>query len=165
MTRPARARPWILPLLVVAATACSIVQPTGPGRPTPPGSSDPSASHIAARRVAEADALARAGQARTALSAYERVLREHRADPAAATALYRLGRLQADPEGGVRNYRAALRAFSRLLADYPQSHWDADARAWSAVLAALIAQEEEAARLKAQIERLRRTDLDLERRR
>jgi hypothetical protein len=32
------------------------------------------------------------------------------------------------------------------------------------VLADLIAREDEAARLKAQIERLRRTDLDLERR-
>jgi hypothetical protein len=33
------------------------------------------------------------------------------------------------------------------------------------VLADLIAREDEAARLEAQIERLRRTDLDLERRR
>jgi outer membrane protein assembly factor BamD (BamD/ComL family) len=89
-----------------------------------------------------------------------------------ASALYGLGRLQADPAGGLRNYRAAQRAFARLLADYPESRWEADARAWQAVIGDLLAREAEAARLKdeaarlrTQIEQLRRTDLDLERRR
>jgi hypothetical protein len=100
------------------------------------------------------------------------VLREHPGDPVGASALYGLGRLQADPAGGLRNYRAAQRAFSRLLADYPESRWEADARAWQAVIGDLLAREAEAARLKdeaarlrTQIEQLRRTDLDLERRR
>ncbi|MGH7420700.1 MAG: tetratricopeptide repeat protein, partial [Candidatus Rokuibacteriota bacterium] len=96
---------------------------------------------------------------------YERALREHPGDPAGASALYRLGRLRADPASGLRNYRAAHRAFSRLLADYPGSGWEAEARAWRAVVGDLLAREEEATRLKTQIERLRRTDLDLERRR
>jgi len=126
----------------------------------------------AGQLIAHADDLARRGQARAALAAYERVLREHPGDPAGAAALYGLGRLQADPAGGLRNYRAAQRTFSRLLADYPESPWEAEARTWQAVLGDLLAREAEAARLKeeavrlrTQIEQLRRTDLDLERRR
>lgn len=153
---------WIVPLLLVGAAACSTA------RPSPWGSTEPrdaGGSRDAAWLVARADDLAERGQARTALAAYERVLREHRGDPAGASALYGLGRLQADPGNGLRNYRAAHRALSRLLADYPDSRWDAEARAWRAMLGELIAREDETARLKAQIERLRRTDLDLERRR
>jgi len=136
-------------------------------------------------RAVTAKALVRMGQCYEKLGdaesrkAYERVLREHPGDPAGASALYGLGRLQADPAGGLRNYRAAQRAFSRLLADYPESRWEAEARTWQAVLGDLLAREAEAARLKeeaarlkeeavrlrTQIERLRRTDLDLERRR
>jgi outer membrane protein assembly factor BamD (BamD/ComL family) len=79
----------------------------------------------------------------------------------------------------VRNYRAAQRAYARLLAEYPENRWEADARAWQVVLGDLLAREAETARLKdeaarlkeetvrlrTQIEQLRRTDLDLERRR
>jgi tetratricopeptide (TPR) repeat protein len=126
----------------------------------------------AGQLIADADDLARRGQTRAALAAYERVLREHPGDPAGASALFGLGRLQADPAGGLRNYRAAQRTFSRLLADYPESRWEAEARTWQAVLGDLLAREAEAARLKeeavrlrTQIEQLRRTDLDLERRR
>jgi outer membrane protein assembly factor BamD (BamD/ComL family) len=126
----------------------------------------------AGQLIAHADDLARRGQTRAALAAYERVLREHPGDPAGASALFGLGRLQADPAGGLRNYRAAQRTFSRLLADYPESRWEAEARTWQAVLGDLLAREAEAARLKeeavrlrTQIEQLRRTDLDLERRR
>jgi outer membrane protein assembly factor BamD (BamD/ComL family) len=126
----------------------------------------------AGQLIADADDLARRGQTRAALAAYERVLREHPGDPAGAAALFGLGRLQADPAGGLRNYRAAQRTFSRLLADYPESRWEAEARTWQAVLGDLLAREaetarlkEEAVRLRTQIEQLRRTDLDLERRR
>ena len=103
------------------------------GRPSPSGSADPrdpGGSRPAAQLVAQADDLARRGQARAALAAYERVLREHPGDPAGAAALHGQGRLQADPAGGVRNYRAAQRAYARLLAEYPESRWEADARAW-----------------------------------
>ncbi len=55
--------------------------------------------------------------------------------------------------------------FSRLVIDYAQSRWAADARAWRGTLGDLLAREEESARLKAQIERLRRIELDPERRR
>jgi outer membrane protein assembly factor BamD (BamD/ComL family) len=121
-------------------------------------------SRDAARLVARGDALVEDGQAQAAMAVYERVVREHAQDPAAASALYGLGRLQADPAGRLRNYRGAHAAFSRLIAAHPGSRWEPEARAWRAVLADLIAREDEAARLRTQIERLRRTDLDLERR-
>jgi outer membrane protein assembly factor BamD (BamD/ComL family) len=153
---------WIALLLPVATAACSTARPSSWGSAEP---QDAGASREARRLVADADDLVRRGQARAALAAYERILREHPGDPAGASALYGLGRLHADPAGALRNYRAAQRAFSRLLADYPESRWEAEARAWRAVVGDLIAREEEAARLRTQIEQLRRTDLDLERRR
>ena len=169
MRHPARRLRWVAPLLLLAATACSTA-PSSPWGSTEPR--DPGGLRAAGQLIADADDLARRGQARAALAAYERVLREHPGDPAGASALYGLGRLQADPAGGLRNYRAAQRTFSRLLADYPESRWEAEARTWQAVLGDLLAREAEAARLKeeavrlrTQIEQLRRTDLDLERRR
>ena len=169
MRRQPRHLRWIAPLVLLAVSACSTTTPA------PWGSTelrDPGSSRAAAQLIAHADDLAVGGQGRAALAAYERVLREHPGDPAGASALYGLGRLQVAPADGLRNYRAAHRAFSRLLADYPESRWEAEARAWRAVVSDLLAREEDAARikeeaaqLKTQIERLRRTDLELERRR
>jgi hypothetical protein len=152
---------WALPLLLVLASACSTARPS-------PWVAEPHArggSPAAARLIAQADDLVERGQAPAAYGVYERVLREHPEDPAGATALYGLGRLQADPSSRLRNYRAAHAAFSRLLSEYPQSRWEAEARAWRGVLRDLLAREEETARLKSQLERLRQTDLELERRR
>ena len=169
MRHPARRLRWVAPLLLLAATACGTA-PSSPWGSTEPR--DPGGLRAAGQLIAHADDLARRGQTRAALAAYERVLREHPGDPAGASALFGLGRLQADPAGGLRNYRAAQRTFSRLQADYPESPWEAEARTWQAVLGDLLAREAEAARLKeeavrlrTQIEQLRRTDLDLERRR
>jgi outer membrane protein assembly factor BamD (BamD/ComL family) len=53
---------------------------------------------------------------------------------------------------GFQNYRAAHEAFSRLLTDFPKSRWGADARAWRATLSDLLAREEEAIRLKVQLQ-------------
>ena len=176
MRRQARHLRWIAPHVLLAVSACSTTTPA------PWGSTelrDPGSARAAVQLIAHADDLALRGQARDALAAYERVLREHPGDPAGASALYGLGRLQMAPADGLRNYRAAHRAFSRLLTDYPESRWEAEARAWRAVVSDLLAREEDAARLKedaarikeeaaqlkTQIERLRRTDLELERRR
>lgn len=176
MSYRARRLWWVAPLLVLAASGCSTAGPSRWGSAEP---RDPAGSRPAVRLIADADDLARRGQARAALAAYERVLREHPGDPAGAAALHGQGRLQTDPAGGVRNYRAAHRAYSRLLAEHPASRWEADARAWQILLGDLLAREaetarlkeeaarlkEEAVRLRTQIEQLRRTDLDLERRR
>ena len=102
--------------------------------------------------VARADALAGTGWEHAARALYERVVREYPSDPASAPALYSLGRLQADPTSGFQNYRAAHEAFSRLLTDFPKSRWGADARAWRATLSDLLAREEEATRLKVQLQ-------------
>jgi hypothetical protein len=147
-----RAQSLAVPLLVLLAGACSTV-------PREPGPS------VATGLVARADELAANGQSSAAFALYERVLREYAGDPASADALHGLGRMQADPASGLRNYRAAHATFTRLLAEYPQSRWGAEARAWRAVLADLLAREDETVRLKSQIEHLRRTDLELERRR
>lgn len=169
--------------LLLLATACS----TGWVPSSTRGPSE------AERLVARADGLAGTGWEHAARALYEQVVREYPGDPAAAAALYSLGRLQSDPASGFRNYRAAHAAFSRLLADFPKSRWEADARAWRATLGDLLAREEEAARLKvqlqwreeeasrlklqvqsreeeafglkAQLQQLRRVDLELERRR
>ena len=145
MTRLLRAL-VVLPLLAACSTA-------------------PASFRTPARLLAQADDLAEQGQAQEASRVYERVLREYPRDPAAASALYGLGRLQAFPASPLRSYRAAHATFSRLLSEYPQSGWEREARAWRAVLGDLLAREDESARLRAQIEQLRRTDLDLERRR
>jgi len=176
---------WVAPLLLLALSACSTARPFPWSSSTEPRD-QPEVPRPAVRLIADADDLAHRGQARAALATYERALREYPGDPAGAAALYNLGRLQTDPAGGLRNYRAAHRAFSRLLAEHPASRWEADARAWRAVIGDLLAREEdtarlkddagrlredtarlreETARLKMQIEQLRRTDLDLERRR
>ena len=128
--------------------------------------------------LARADTLAGAGEARAAQYLYQQVVREFAGDPAAGTALYRLGRLESDAASGLLNYRAAYGAFSQLLGEYPASAWTPEARAWHAALADLLAREDEAARLKLQIrwreeeaaglklqlQRLRAVDLNLERR-
>jgi len=130
------------PALLLLAAGCS----TGWVPSSVRGPSD------AERLVARADALAGAGSEHAARALYERAVREYPADPAAASALSSLGRLQADPASGFRNYCAAHAAFSRLLNDFPQSHWEADARAWRATLSDLLAREEEATRLRVQLQ-------------
>jgi multidrug efflux pump subunit AcrA (membrane-fusion protein) len=119
----------------------------------------------AKRLLTRAERLVREGQAQAARDVYANLIRNHRADPDRAQALYDLGRLLVDPNAGVRDYRAALAAFDRLVAEYPESRWDGDARAWRATLAELLARESEAARLKEDLRKLKRIDLELERRR
>ena len=102
--------------------------------------------------VARADTLAGTGWDHSARALYERVLREYPGDPAAAPALYNLGRLQVDPTSGFRNYRAAHATFSRLLTDFPKSRWEGEARAWRATLSDLQIREEDATRLKLQVQ-------------
>ncbi len=121
----------------------------------------PEAPHL----VARADELVRDGQASAARDLYERVVRESARDAVHARALYGLARLYVDPTNGLRDYRSAQVIFERLLAEYPKGEWESDARAWRAALAELVAREAEAARLKADFQRLKKIDLNLERRR
>jgi hypothetical protein len=123
------------------------------------------------------DREAREGEAKAARSTPDRPGRERPSDP--AEGLYRLGLLQADPTSGMRDYRAARATFTRLLSEYPRSRWEGEARAWQATLTDLLVREDEARRAnqrlqrsdedskrtKTNLERLKQTDMDLERRR
>jgi hypothetical protein len=160
----------ILALALLLAFGCSSARGPESVQRTPSG---------AERLMAQADALAGAGEGWLARYLYQQVLREFPEDPAAPAALYGLGRLETDPARGFRNYRAAYGAFTRLVTEYPGSPWAADARAWQAVLGDLLAYEESAARirlqlrwreeetagLRLQIQQLKSLDMGLERRR
>lgn len=136
--------------------------------------------------VAHAEELLRQGQPLAARDLYARIAAEPERDVEHGRALYGLARLLTDPASGVRDYRAAQLAFDRLLKEYPRDSWEADARAWNAVLMDLAAREVEleardgelgvreaevtrlkveAARLGFDLQRLRKIDLNLERRR
>jgi TolA-binding protein len=115
----------------------------------------------AALLVARASELAARGQREEALALYHRVVRDYPGDPAAAAALHGLGRLLVE----ARSYRAAYAAYSSLATDHPRSRWASEAWLWRTVLGDLLTSQGETARLKTQIDRLRRTDLDLEQRR
>ena len=150
----------------------------------------PSAKHedrpAPASTLTRADDLLLHGQPVAARDLYVQLVAEPIRDAAHARALYHLARLYADPSGGLRDYRAAHLAFERLLKEYPKGEWDADARAWHAVLGELAAREveleardgelgmreaevarlkNETAKLGADLKRLKRIDLNVERRR
>ena len=126
----------------------------------------------AAQLVGRADELVREGQPSSARDLYARIVAEAPGNAVHARALHSLARLYVDPASGLRDYRAAQLAFGRLLAEYPKSEWESEARAWQATLIELAAREAEATRLKseaaklgADLQRLKRIDMNLERRR
>ena len=82
--------------------------------------------------------------------------------PARAGALFGLGQLQADPAGPLRDYRVAYLTFGRVFAEHPRSRWEAEARVWRGILNELLARDDEAHRLRAQLQKLRRIEVDLD---
>jgi len=116
-----------------------------------------------AQLVERASELAHDGKPLAARELYERVVREYPGDPARASALYGLGQLQCDPASPFRDYRVSYATFGRLLAEYPRSTYEADARLWRATLSELLVREEEMARLRSQLQRLKRIEVELER--
>jgi len=139
-----------------------------------------------AQLLARADELVRQGQPGSARDLYAQIAAMPERDALHARALYNLARLYVDPSSGLRDYRAAKLAFERLLTGYPRGEWEPDARAWQAALVELVAREaelaarqaeltmreaetlrlrSEAAKLGADLQRLKRIELNLERRR
>jgi hypothetical protein len=139
-----------------------------------------------AQLLTRADDLLRQGQPGPARDLYAQIAAMPERDALHARALYNLARLHVDPSSGLRDYRAAKLAFDRLLAGYPRGEWESDARAWQAALVELVAREaelaarqaeltmreaetlrlrSEAAKLGADLQRLKRIELNLERRR
>ncbi|HTK91429.1 MAG TPA: hypothetical protein VL948_14380 [Verrucomicrobiae bacterium] len=143
-------------------------------RPTPTAAPPPAATASVpapspvpraepARLVERAGELAHDGRPVAARDLYERVVREYPGDPARAAALYGLGQLQCDPASPFRDYRAGYTTFGRLLAEHPRSTFEADARLWRATLSELLARDEEMARMRSQLQRLKRIEVELER--
>jgi hypothetical protein len=149
-------------------------------RAKPEGRAEP------AQLVARADELVRQGLPGPARDLYAQVAAMPGRDAVHARALYNLARLYVDPSSGFRDYRAAKLAFERLLTEYPRAEWESEARAWRTALAELAPREadlaarqaeltmreaetlrlkNEAAKLGADLQRLKRIELNLERRR
>ena len=110
--------------------------------------------------VARADALARAGDFETAEATYRRVLdappRDRPADSPADRALLGLGRLYVSPNNTHRDYRQAYQHFERLAREYPESPVAGEAGAWRDVLGAVLREREETIRARQETDRLRR---------
>ena len=125
----------------------------------PPDGDDPT------RLVAQADELARNGSPTEAREVYRRVVRHHTQTPAAADALWGLGRLYVDPDSKLRDYASAQVAFGRLLTEHPDSPHVAEARAWHSALGELLRAQDDAKRVKSDLERLKEIDMEQERHR
>lgn len=138
----------VLAALVIAG--CAAVRPTA--TPEPRGREG----------LERAAAEARAGRPRAARKAYAQVLEGDPTGPVAEDALRGLALLYVDADSPLRNYPAALAAFDRLLAANPHGQYAEEARAWRAALRELIRHEREATRLRADIERLRELDVQME---
>lgn len=148
--------PW-LPWSSRATEPASARPPAAGERLRAERSSDPAST------VERGFELARGGKPLAARDLYERVIRDYPDDPARAGALFGLGLLGADPTGPLRDYRGSYATFGRLLAEHPRSRWEADARLWRATLHELLAREEETARLRSQLQRLKRIEVELDR--
>jgi TolA-binding protein len=93
---------------------------------------------------------------------YERVIRDYPEHPVRAGALFGLGQLQAGDSSSLRGYRVAYLTFGRVLAEHPHSRWESEARLWRGVLGELLARDDEAHRLRIQLQKLRRIEVDLD---
>jgi TolA-binding protein len=150
--------PWSTgPSERVAAPGAPVAGESGLPMPREAGRSDATAL------VDRAGAYARDGKPTAARDLYERIIREYPEDPARPAALYGLGLLQSDPAGPLRDYRAAYGTFGRLLSEHPRCRWEADARRWRAMLNEVMTREEETARLKHQLERLKKIEVETDR--
>lgn len=131
--------------LGVLCVGCASVRGAGDEPDAAPG----------ARWLARANELAAEGRTMEARDLYEQIVRKPSRDAVHAAALYELARLYVDPSGGFLDYQAAQDAFERLLADYPEGRWHAEARAWRATLLEVRALETDAARRIDEVVRLK----------
>jgi TolA-binding protein len=93
---------------------------------------------------------------------YERVIHDYPEHPVRAGALVGLGKLQADATSPLREYRVAYLTFGRVLEEHPRSRWESEARLWRGVLSELLTRDDEAHRLRVQLQKLRRIEVDLD---
>jgi TolA-binding protein len=112
--------------------------------------------------VTRANELARDGMPLAARDLYERVIDDYPEHPVRAGALFGLGQLHADASSPLRDYRVAYLTFGRVLVEHPRSRWESDTRLWRGVLNELLTRDEEAHRLRVQLQKLRRIEVDLD---
>lgn len=112
--------------------------------------------------VTRANEFARDGMVLAARDLYEQVIHDYPVHPVRAWALFGLGQLQADPASPLRDYRVAYLTFGRVLADHPHSRWEPETRVWRGLLSELMARDDEAQRLRLQLQKLRRIEVDLD---
>jgi tetratricopeptide (TPR) repeat protein len=105
---------------------------------------------------------ARAGRPREARRAYAEALAAEPTGPVAEDALWALALLYVDPESPLRDYQTAATTFGRLVELNPRGRHAEQARAWRSALRELARQEREASRLRADIDRLRELDAQME---
>jgi hypothetical protein len=169
----------LLPLLLILA-ACAGV-PSAPPAAAPPAAAPPDDTE---QLVRLAESWAQAGAHAKAVLLFEDITR----DPSSAfadRALLGLTRTLCNPDYPGLDYRQAYLVADRLVREYPDSHYAAEARAWRDLLLgylargqalewraielerAILEQERgilEQERLTQELERLKRVDLELERR-
>jgi hypothetical protein len=141
-----------------SAPASAVAEPPSPAPTLGPPSRVADPVHL----VTRGDELARDGMPLAARDLYERVIRDYPEHPVRAGALFGLGQLQADSAGPLRDYRGAYLTFGRVLGEHPRSRWEADARLWRGVLNELLARDDESHRLRVQLQKLRRIEVDLD---
>jgi TolA-binding protein len=145
---------WPALVFVLAAAGCTRAPRAAPW-------SDTDATAMLHR----ADELAANGSSADARQLYRTVTLRFRGTPAAADALWSLGRLYTDPSGRLHDWGAADATFARLATEYPDSTHADEARAWHAALSELLRQQASAQRLRTELDRLKDLDLEEERRR
>lgn len=133
----------------------------GPPAPPPPRGPDIRVAD-AVFLVSRANEFARDGMPLAARDLYERVIRDYPEHPVRAGALFGLGQLQADDSSPLRDYRVAYLTFGRVLVEHPRSRWESEARLWRGVLNELLTRDDEAHRLRVQLQKLRRIEVDLD---
>ena len=147
--------PWLCPTPESAPASAMAGPPVPP--PVPPSRvGDP--VHL----VTRANELARDGMPLAARDLYEQVIRDYPEHPVRAGALFGLGQLQADPAGPLRDYRVAYLTFGRVFAEHPRSRWEAEARRYRGLLNELQSRDDETHRLRVQLQKLRRIEVDLD---
>ena len=153
---------WKLPSLPWPGQTSASPPPSAVARPPSPPTVPASRVADPVQLVTRANELARDGMPLTARDVYERVIRDYPEHPVRAGALFGLGQLQADPAGPLRDYRVAYLTFGRVFAEHPRSRWEAEARVWQGLLNELLSRDDEAHRLRVQLQKLRRIEVDLD---
>ncbi|HLC40472.1 MAG TPA: tetratricopeptide repeat protein [Methylomirabilota bacterium] len=149
-TRPRRAI-WLF--VSMALSACSLFS----------AAPDAIRRGEADRMVKEAEDQVRNGEYPAAARLFEEAIKRFPNSPAHDRALYGLARTLVIPDNGGRDYRQAHLYFDRLVREHPDSVYAPDARAWRGLLSVYLARTEETERLKQDIERLKKIDIEMER--